>query len=395
VTLLLFDLDDTLLGNEMNTFVPAYLQALAKRMSSVVAPDHLVKTLLSATRQMVENSDPEQTLEAKFDTAFYPHLGVTRKEVQGIIDSFYADDFPTLRHLTQCKPESIMVVQQLIARENQLAIATNPLFPRTAILQRLSWAGIPVDQVPFALISSYETFHFAKPSPAFFAEFMAQLGWPKVPVLMVGNDIESDMKPARQLGIKVYWMTGEKTAAWEDGDEIPPHGQITDLLPWLATIKLEPMPTSFNSSQALIAVLRSTPAALATLCRGKPAHLDKRPAPKEWSPSEVLCHLRDVDTDVNLWRLRKVMNEVNPFIPGQDTDRWADTRQYCLQDGLAALVDFTKARTQLLNLLINLTEQEWDRPARHAIFGPTSLRELVNIIAGHDILHIQQVFRAL
>jgi hypothetical protein len=33
--------------------------------------------------------------------------------------------------------------------------------------------------------------------------------------------------------------------------------------------------------------------------------------------------------------------------------------------------------------------------ARHAIFGPTHLSELVNIIAGHDILHVQQVYAAL
>lgn len=200
MTLLLFDLDDTLLGNEINTFVPAYLQALAKRMSSVAVPDHLVKTLLSATRQMVENVNPEQTLEATFDSAFYPHLGVTRQDVQGVINSFYANDFPKLQSLTQSKPEAIKVIRQLIERGNQVAIATNPLFPRTAILQRLNWAGISADENPFALISSYETFHFAKPNPAFFAEFMAQLGWPKVPVVMVGNDAELDIKISEAAG---------------------------------------------------------------------------------------------------------------------------------------------------------------------------------------------------
>jgi len=90
-----------------------------------------------------------------------------------------------------------------------------------------------------------------------------------------------------------------------------------------------------------------------------------------------------------------VINEHNPFIPGQDTDQWADARQYCIQDWHEALADFIKARTQVLRLLDNLSEEEWDRPARHAIFGPTTLRELVNIIAGHDILHVQQIFKTL
>ena len=58
-------------------------------------------------------------------------------------------------------------------------VATNPIFPRKAILHRLSWAGLAPEQVPFALITDYERFHFAKPNPAFFAEILAQLGLAK------------------------------------------------------------------------------------------------------------------------------------------------------------------------------------------------------------------------
>lgn len=395
MTLLLFDLDDTLLGNEMNNFVPAYLQALAKRMAQVADPVALIKTLMAATRQMVENPSPDQTLEEKFDAAFYPPLGLVRQEVQGIIDAFYAEDFPKLRGLTQFRPEAVRVVQQLLERGDQAAVATNPLFPRTAILQRLSWAGLPADQIPFALIPSYETFHFAKPNPAYFAEFLAQLGWPKIPLVMVGNDVESDIGAARQLGLPVFWMTNDGASTWNGQGAVPPHGEISNLIPWMDESPSEPFPTNFTSPNALLAVLRSTPAALATLCRRYSPDLEKRPSADEWSPSEVLCHLRDVDAEVNLPRLEKVINEGNPFLPGQDTDPWAETRQYCMQAGLQALVDFTKARLEVLRLLENLPPDGWDRRARHAIFGPTNLRELVNIIAGHDILHVQQVYRAL
>jgi len=53
----------------MNNFIPAYLQSLAKRMSAVANPEVLIKALLSATRQMIENLNPDQTLEEKFDAA--------------------------------------------------------------------------------------------------------------------------------------------------------------------------------------------------------------------------------------------------------------------------------------------------------------------------------------
>jgi FMN phosphatase YigB (HAD superfamily) len=395
VTLLLFDLDDTLLGNEMNKFVPAYLQALAKRMAMVADPAILIRTLMTATRQMVENPNPDQTLEEKFDAAFYSSLGLVRKDVQGIIDVFYAEDFPKLRGITQFRPEAVRVVQQLLDRGDQAAVATNPLFPRTAIVQRLNWAGLPVDQVPFALIPSYETFHFAKPNPAYFAEFLAQLGWPKIPVVMVGNDVESDINAARKLGLPVFWMTNDGTSTWNGQGAIPPHGELTDLIPWIDVSIPAAMTNNFNTPTALLSVLRSTPAALATLCCHKSHDLGRRPAPDEWSPNEVLCHLRDVDAEVNLARLQKVIKEWNPFLVGQDTDPWADTRQYCLQDGLHALVDFTQARLEVLQLLESISPEDWDLPARHAIFGPTNLRELVNIITGHDILHVRQVYQAL
>jgi FMN phosphatase YigB (HAD superfamily) len=395
VVLLLFDLDDTLLGNEMNSFIPAYLQALAKRMAMVADPLILIKTLMAATRQMVEDTSPDKTLEEKFDAAFYPPLGLVRQKVQGIIDTFYAEDFPKLRQLTQFKPEAISVIQQLLDRGDQAAIATNPLFPRTAILQRLSWAGLPANKVPFVLIPSYETFHFAKPNPAFFAEFLAQLGWPKIPIIMVGNDVDSDIGAANQLGLPVFWMTNDGASSWIKQGEIPPHGKLTDLIPWMDISSVKPLHTNFTTPIALLAVLRSTPAALSTLCSQQSHDLAKRPATGEWSPSEVLCHLRDVDSEVNLPRLQKVIYERNPFLSGQDTDPWAETRKYYLQDGMHALGDFTKARMEMLDLLKNLTPEDWTRQARHAIFGPTNLHELLNIIAGHDILHVQQVYKAL
>jgi FMN phosphatase YigB (HAD superfamily) len=394
VTIFLFDLDDTLIGNEMNTFVPAYVQALAQRMAAVADPTMLVKTLMSATRQMVENPSPDKTLEETFDSGFYPSLRLVRQDVQGIIDAFYAEDFPKLQGLTQYRPEAVQVVQQLLDRGDQVAIATNPLFPLTAIRQRLKWAGLADNQWPLALVPSYETFHFAKPNPAYFAEFLAQLGWPKIPVVMIGNDVESDIGAARQLGLPVFWTTNDGAYPWNGQGDIPPHGELSEIIQWIDAANPAPLATNFITPNALLAVLKSTPAALSTLCREHSLDLTHRPTPQEWSPSEVLCHLRDVDAEVNLPRLQKVINERNPFLPGQDTDHWADVRQYCFQDGLQALGDFTQARLELLRLLEHLPTEGWERNARHAIFGPTNLRELVNIIAGHDILHIQQIYKS-
>lgn len=395
MTLLLLDLDDTLLGNSMDKFIPAYLRGLSARLAPVAEPSKMVEALLEATNHMATDDSPAQTLEEKFDSVFFPGLGLQRSAVQPFIDTFYREDFPALTVLTEKKTAASRLVTAALARGDQVAVATNPLFPRTAILQRVAWAGLPPEQVPFALIPSYETFHFAKPNPAYLAEFLAQLGWPEGEIVMVGDDPRMDIEPARQLGFPVFWIA-DSAEAWPGDSPEPPCGSLDDLLPWLDSQPPPSLLADYSRPAADKAILRSTPAALSTLLEGlSPQSLLLQPSPGEWSPTEVLCHLRDVDREVNLKRLEMIKSRDNPFIPGQDTDRWALERQYQQQDCFEAVFDFLQTRMELLDLLESLTDADWERSARHAIFGPTRLAELVHIIASHDRLHVRQVFQAL
>lgn len=393
---LLIDLDNTLLANDMESFIPAYLQALAHRMSPYADAKVLVNTLLAATNQMVQNQDPELTLMDVFDAAFYPALNLNKADVQAVIDQFYAEDFPRLRQLTSQRPEAIRFVKQALQLGYQVGIATNPLFPLTAIQQRLAWAGLPVDEYNFCLVPSYSSFHFAKPNPAYFAEFLAQMGWKSEAVVMVGDEIELDIVGASQLGIATFWISSPSHSPWQGSDPEPPQGSFSDLLTWLEHTHPEALKYSFQTPLALLAVLRSTPAALNTLCNAD-ASFDwtHQPKPGEWCLTEVLCHLRDVETEVFMPRFIKVINEDNPFLIGIDTDPWAQQRQYFKQDGRQALREFVAQRKELLSWLSGLSREDWQRPARHAIFGPTHLQELVGFLSEHDRLHIQQITRLL
>lgn len=110
--------------------------------------------------------------------------------------------------------------------------------------------------------------------------------------------------------------------------------------------------------------------------------------------TEIFGHLRDVDREVNLPRLRKIMADDNPFIASAATDDWVKERQYARQEGHSSLAEFTVERKELLALLADL-QSGWKRPARHAIFGPTNLQELVGFIAEHDRAHVKQAREAL
>ena len=48
----LFDLDDTLLGNAMDTFLPAYFQALTRYLDHLIPPERLMADLMQATKVM-------------------------------------------------------------------------------------------------------------------------------------------------------------------------------------------------------------------------------------------------------------------------------------------------------------------------------------------------------
>jgi hypothetical protein len=152
----------------------------------------------------------------------------------------------------------------------------------------------------------------------------------------------------------------------------------------------------YSTPASILATLNSTPAALDTLLsRISTNDWSQRPAENEWSVTEIACHLRDVDRDVNIPRMQLVAYGENPFVPGIETDVWSKERDYFNQNGKSALADFIEGRTELVQMLAKLDEQSWKFPARHAIFGPTQLVELAGFVSTHDRTHVHQVVETI
>ncbi len=152
---LLLDLDDTLLSSNMDNFIPVYFQALGKAMADNVDPQLLLKHLMIGTQAMIAHDSPDETLEEVFSQNFYPYLEKGRDALDPKIVSFYEEIFPTLSYLTKPRPEAVTFVQWAVERGYRIAIATNPLFPRAAIMNRLRWAGLEPDDYPFEVITSF------------------------------------------------------------------------------------------------------------------------------------------------------------------------------------------------------------------------------------------------
>ena len=390
---LLLDLDDTLLNTHIESFIPAYFQALAKELTPYVAPDIMLRALMSGTKRMMESDDFSQTLEQVFNAEFYPQINSHYEKTAAAIDNFYDNIFPTLGGVTSRKPEAKPFVDWAFSQGFRIAIATDPLFPRKATYHRLRWAGFEPEQ--FELISSFEQFHFSKTHPAYYAEILGRMGWNDGPVLMVGNDLDRDIRPAQMLGLATYHVDDE--SASPSGTEAGAHGKLADLRLRLESTDFASFIPSFKSIDSILGILSATPAVLNGLLRGLDSSAwTHEPTPNDWALSELICHLRDTEREVHQMQIKLFKEQNEPFIPRPDTNVWAH-RDYQHEDGATALIEFNEARRKTLELIKEVTPEPsaWERKARHAIFGPTNFQEVVSFIAEHDRLHIQQAWSTL
>lgn len=197
----LFDLDGTLLHMDTDEFTEQYIRALTPHLAGLVEPALFARQLMASTHAMVKSTDPARTNQEVFFADFFPKIGQPAERLMPIFDAFYRDHFSRLKRFTRPNPWATEVVSQAFRHGWQVVVATNPIFPREAIVERLRWAGI--DHFPYNLITSYETMHYCKPQPAYFQEILNKLGLKPDQCLMVGNDVDEDLV-AGCLGIKTY-----------------------------------------------------------------------------------------------------------------------------------------------------------------------------------------------
>ena len=389
---LLLDLDDTLLNTNLESFIPAYFQTLAKELVPQIAPELIFQALISGTRLMNESEDFSRTLQEVFDAEFYPLLGISREDLKPAVGNFYDQVFPTLSKFTLQKPEAKSFVDWAFSQGFRIAIATDPLFPPKATYHRLRWAGLEPER--FELVSTPDHFHFTKTYPAYYAEVLGRMGWPDGPVLMVGNDMERDILPAQMLGLKTYHVENEPASS--SVSKALGQGTLADLRPWIESIDLSTLTPSFKSIDSIMSILSATPASLDGLTYGLDTFgWSYEPALDDWSLTEIICHLRDTEREINQMQVKLFAEQNEPFIPRPDTSVWASQRDYLHENGIAALKEFNDLRSETLIALKKISPELWRKRARHAIFGPTDFLEVIGFMADHDRMHIQQVWTAL
>jgi len=144
-----------------------------------------------------------------------------------------------------------------------------------------------------------------------------------------------------------------------------------------------------------LAVQAETPGKLERLIKGIPiGELRTRPAPEEWSVSEIVAHLADGEI-VGAFRIRFILGSPGSPVIAYDQDKWVTAGHYDKRDPHKSVEQFRVLREANLALLKSLEPEQWNLYGMHSERGPESIEQIVRMFAGHDINHLQQIERIL
>jgi hypothetical protein len=124
------------------------------------------------------------------------------------------------------------------------------------------------------------------------------------------------------------------------------------------------------------------------------ADLDARPFPGEWTVREICHHLADGEINAGV-RLRRLIAEDSPFLPGYDENEFSRRLHYGTRAIGPSVAAVTAVRAATFQILGELTDDEWARPGTHGEHGPYGVEDWLRDYADHPADHAEQARRVL
>jgi len=201
---ILFDLDGTLLPFLQDDFVRTYFAALVKRVAPMgYDGDKLIAAIWKGTAAMTAN-DGRGTNRQVFWEQFTQELGIAAMALENILEDFYTREFDTVREVLREPADRVQMIRSLQEKGYSLVLATNPVFPESAVETRLGWAGLTMED--FNYITTYTNCRRSKPNPDYYRDILVHIGREPEECLMVGNNPVEDMS-ALKAGLSGYLVT--------------------------------------------------------------------------------------------------------------------------------------------------------------------------------------------
>jgi hypothetical protein len=105
------------------------------------------------------------------------------------------------------------------------------------------------------------------------------------------------------------------------------------------------------------------------------------------SPIEQIWHLADLEREGFGERIRRLVNECEPYLPNFDGTKVAVDRNYRTLSLKAGLESFSEARRDNIAALRTLDDELWLRNGTQQGVGRVSLCDMPGLMSQHDSVH--------
>jgi FMN phosphatase YigB (HAD superfamily) len=231
---LLLDLDGTILGLDMEAFIPRMISLMKESFGELLPSYLFLEGLRAGLETMIRSADPSRTVMEVFLENFAQMTSLPAGEAESAFEDFYRGPFRSLSGMASRIDGSAELVEKALEEGISVTLATNPIFPLPAIEERLSWAGMAHSS--FRLITSAEVMHYCKPNPDYYREILSKLGALPGECLMAGNDQDLDLA-AKEVGIRTFLVTEDYPAGESSGREPDFRGNLTELAALITGLK--------------------------------------------------------------------------------------------------------------------------------------------------------------
>ncbi|TVR19099.1 MAG: HAD family hydrolase [Anaerolineaceae bacterium] len=378
----LLDLDNTLIFNDDRVATHAFLQRMdsfGKRYFQIEAFSLIYR---DALRKMRAHSCGRQSNMRRLCDNIAQKTQYTIDAITAGLAIFYAEEYPQLKSLVTPRDDAAYLIESLSDAGYTLVIATNPIYPLEAVINRLEWGGLG-DMMPlFHFITHADNMHYAKPDLPYYAEVIARIGVEPDEVIVIGDRIDNDISPARTIGAGAFHLAGDNTIELFIG-QMSEH-RFEGMLPLAAQSHMI-VPQYRGNIGALFGIISEI----------KPRYWHQQPEPDEWSPIQIISHLLESETTVQRMRLQKILDEDNPFLAQPQPPPPPHEFDCASQKGEQLAHQWADERERTITFINTIQPEHWKRPARHSIFGPTNLLEMAQFTAQHDRLHIEQLCQTI
>ena|SRR5436190_1689402 len=108
----------------------------------------------------------------------------------------------------------------------------------------------------------------------------------------------------------------------------------------------------------------------------------------KWSIQQVVMHVADCE-QVYADRMKWVISEDNPPLPGFDQEKWAENLHYEEQSAQNAVKLVELTRAQMATVLRKLPDNALSRAGQHSERGPVKVSDLIQYMVEHLEHHVK------